>query len=70
MSIKSKGLKGTSVTVSGTQKLPPKNKIVETYRHDHSLQSTGGALSDGTISFEIQPFWGKNIFSEFLSKNL
>jgi hypothetical protein len=35
-----------SVTKGGTQKLPPKFKIVETYRHDHSLESSWGALSD------------------------
>jgi hypothetical protein len=28
-----------------------------------------GALSDGTISFSIQPFSGENAFSEFFSKN-
>jgi hypothetical protein len=33
----------------GTQKLPPKFKIVEAYWHDHSLESSWGALSDGTI---------------------
>jgi hypothetical protein len=33
-----------------TQKLPKTFRIVETYRHDHSLESSGGALSDGTIS--------------------
>jgi hypothetical protein len=38
----------TSVTEGGTQKLPKKFKIFETYRHDHSLESSQGALSDGT----------------------
>jgi hypothetical protein len=31
-------------------------KIVETYWHDHSLESSRRALSDGTIIFSIQPF--------------
>jgi hypothetical protein len=44
----------TSVTKSRTQKLSQKIKIVERYWHDHSLESTWGALSDGTISFLIQ----------------
>jgi hypothetical protein len=43
-----------------------KFKIVETYRHDHSLESSWGALSDGTI-FAIQIFsWEKCIFWNFL----
>jgi hypothetical protein len=46
----------TSVTEHGTQKLAKKFKIVETYRHDHSLESSRGALSDGRIGFPIQPF--------------
>jgi hypothetical protein len=45
----------TSVTKGRTQKLPQKIKIAETYRHDHSLESSWGALSDGTIRFLIQP---------------
>jgi hypothetical protein len=49
----------TSVTKSGTQKLAKKIKIVETYWHDHSLESSGVALSDGTISSSIQPFSGE-----------
>jgi hypothetical protein len=48
-----KGMKG------GTQKLPQKFMIVETYWHDHSLESSWGALSDGTISSSIQPFLGE-----------
>jgi hypothetical protein len=35
------------VTNGGTQKLPKKFKNVETYCHDHSLESS---CSDGTIS--------------------
>jgi hypothetical protein len=35
------------------QKSPPKIKIGETYWHDHSLESSWGALSYGTISFSI-----------------
>jgi hypothetical protein len=59
----------TSVTKGETQKLHKKFKIVETYWHDHSLESSG-SLSDGTISFSIQPFSlsGNEIhFSEFFS---
>jgi hypothetical protein len=37
---------------------PKKFKIVETYWHDHSLESFWGALSDGTISWLIHPFSG------------
>jgi hypothetical protein len=52
----------------GTQKLHKKIKIVETYWHDHSLESSRGALSDFTI-FSIQPFSGeKCIFWIFLKK--
>jgi hypothetical protein len=36
----------TSVTKGGTQKLPKTLKIVETYGHDHSLESSWGAVSD------------------------
>jgi hypothetical protein len=43
----------TSVTKDGTQKLPKKIKIFETYSHDHSLESSRGTLSDGSISFFI-----------------
>jgi hypothetical protein len=32
------------------------------FRHDHSLESSWGALSDGTIHFSIQPFSGKKFF--------
>jgi hypothetical protein len=32
------------------------------------LESSRGALSDGTISFSIQPFPGENAFSEFSLK--
>jgi hypothetical protein len=45
----------------GSESAPPKIKIVETYRHYHSLESSWGALSDGTISFPNH-FWGKNHF--------
>jgi hypothetical protein len=57
----------TSVTKGGTQKLAKEFKIVETYRHDHSLESFRGALSDGTISLSIEQFSGENAFSEFVS---
>jgi hypothetical protein len=56
-----------SVTKGGTHKLYKRFiKIVETYWHDHSLESSWGALSDGTICFSIQfqPF-----NSNFLGKN-
>jgi hypothetical protein len=58
----------TSVTKGRTQKLPKKCKIVETYRHDHSFESSWGALYDGTINFfDSTIFFGKNAFSEFFS---
>jgi hypothetical protein len=60
----------TSVTKGGTQKLPQAFKIVETFWHDHSLESSWGALSDGTISFAIQLFSrGECIFWIFLKKS-
>jgi hypothetical protein len=49
----------TSVSKSGTQKLAKEFRIVETYWHDHSFERFWGALSDGTISFSIQPFSGE-----------
>jgi hypothetical protein len=33
------------------------------------LESSWGTLSDGTISFSLQPFSGTHAFSEFFSKN-
>jgi hypothetical protein len=36
------GLMVTSVTKGGTQKLPKEIKIVKTYLHDHSLESSWG----------------------------
>jgi hypothetical protein len=59
----------TSVTKGGTQKLPQKFKIVETYWHDHSLESSWGALSDDTISFSII-FGGNMHFLNFSKKTL
>jgi hypothetical protein len=44
----------TSVTMGRSQKLPQKFKIIETYWHDHSLESAWEALSDSPISFSIQ----------------
>jgi hypothetical protein len=42
----------TSVTKGGRDTESAKEfKIVETYWHDHSLESSGGVLSVGTISF-------------------
>jgi hypothetical protein len=32
-------------------------KIVKTYQHNHTLERSGLALSDGTIGFLIQPFF-------------
>jgi hypothetical protein len=58
----------TSVTKGGTQKLPQKFKIVETYWRDHSLESSCVARPDGTTSFSIHPFEGK-IFWIFLKKH-
>jgi hypothetical protein len=45
-----------SVTKGRTQKLPQTFKIVKTYGHDHSLRSSWGPLSDGSISFTIHQF--------------
>jgi hypothetical protein len=44
------GLMVFSVTKGATQKLPKKFEMVETYRHDHSLESSC-QHSDGPISF-------------------
>jgi hypothetical protein len=49
----------TSVTKGGTQKLLNIFMIVKIYWHDHSLDSSLGALFDGDISFPIQPFSGE-----------
>jgi hypothetical protein len=57
----------TSVTKGGTQKLPKKDKIVEIYWHDDSLESSWGPLSDGIIWFSH--FWGKMHFVYF-SQNM
>jgi hypothetical protein len=56
-----------TVTKGRTQKLPKKLKIVETHWHDHSLESSWGACSDGTISFSIPHFQGEKAFSELFS---
>jgi hypothetical protein len=53
-------------TVRRTQKV----KIVETYWHDHLLESSWEALSDGTISFSVHPFSGKKIIFWIFLKNL
>jgi hypothetical protein len=54
----------------GTQKLS-KNKIIETYWHDHSLESSWGALSDGTIIlFDSTILGGKMHFLNFSHKTL
>jgi hypothetical protein len=49
-------------------------KIVGTYWHNHSLESSWGALSDGTgtstIKFLINHFRWKNAFLKFSQKNL
>jgi hypothetical protein len=37
--------------------------LIETYWHDHSLES-----SDGTISFSIHPFWGEKLHFQNFSK--
>jgi hypothetical protein len=65
-----------TVTKGGKQKLPKIFKIAKTYWHDHLLESSCGALSDGTISFSIQSFLGekcifwikKNKLPDFASK--
>jgi hypothetical protein len=54
----------TSVAKGGKHKLPKNIKIVETYWHDHSLQSTWGALYGGTIIYFI--FGEKYIFWIYL----
>jgi hypothetical protein len=58
----------TSITKGGKQKLQKNIKIVKTYWHDHSLESSWGALSDGTISFFDSTILGKCIFWIFLKK--
>jgi hypothetical protein len=60
----------TSATKGGTQKLPKKFKIVETYWRDHSLESFWEALSDGAISCSNQFVLGekKSIFWILLKK--
>jgi hypothetical protein len=51
------------------QKLTQKFMSVETYWHDHSLESSRGALSDSTICFSIlKPFLVEFIFWIFLKK--
>jgi hypothetical protein len=62
----------TNMTKGGTQKLPKTFKGCRTYWHDHSLESSGGALSDGTISFSIRPILGEIVhflicFQKYLS---
>jgi hypothetical protein len=48
---------------AGHKKLPQKFRIMETYWHDHSLESSWEALSDGAISCSIQfVLWGELIF--------
>jgi hypothetical protein len=65
------GLMVTSVTKCGTQKLPKIVEIVETYRHDHSLESSCGALSDGTRRYSIRFISGEEIaFSTYFSNKL
>jgi hypothetical protein len=44
-------LMATSVTEGGTQTLPKIFKIVKTFRHVHSFESSCGAISDGTLVF-------------------
>jgi hypothetical protein len=78
-------MQNPSVTKGRTQKLPKEIQIVKTYWHDHSLESSWVALSDGTITFSIQLFSGEkkkflnffqftyflgDAFSECFSKNL
>jgi hypothetical protein len=53
-----------------TQNLSKKIKIVETYRYNHSLESSRGALSDGAISLSIQSFSGKCMSGIFLKTPL
>jgi hypothetical protein len=53
---------------AGHRNCPNIFRIVEKYWHDHSLESSWGALFDGTISFEIQPSSGKSIFWIHLKK--
>jgi hypothetical protein len=43
-------------TPGGTQKLPKEFKSVETYWHDHSLESSWWTLSDAPISFSGSHF--------------
>jgi hypothetical protein len=44
-------------------------KIVKTYWHDHILESSWGAFSDGNIRFSIHPFSGEEMhFLNFSKK--
>jgi hypothetical protein len=47
---------------------PKKFKFLETYRHDHSLESSCGALSVGAISFFDSTVSEKNHFLNFSQK--
>jgi hypothetical protein len=44
-------------------------KIVAPYWHDHSLESSSDALSDGTISFSIHQLPGEICFFWIFLKN-
>jgi hypothetical protein len=49
----------------------PGKALLSNRRDGHSLKSSWGALSDGTISFSIQPFSGeKYIIWNFLINNI
>jgi hypothetical protein len=54
-----------TVKASVKDRLLKKLQNVETHWHDHSLESAWGALSDGAISFSIEPLLGGKTFYEF-----
>jgi hypothetical protein len=49
---------------SGETEIAQINWIVETYWHDHSLESSWGVLSDGTISFLFIHFLADNFLKK------
>jgi hypothetical protein len=52
----SRAVIATSFTKVGHRNWPKNVKIVKTYWHDHSLESSWGALSDGTVNISIKSF--------------
>jgi hypothetical protein len=61
-------LKGQRTDGGWETKLPKIFKIVETYRHDHSLESSWGAHSDGIGLYPILSLWGEWSFSSTIAR--